>query len=60
VYDVVDRLVVVQGEKRREILVPSDRKGLGEEIGDILKARKMLDDKLALSDPIANPVEAHV
>ena len=58
-YDVVDRLVVVQGEKKREIFVSSDRKRLGEEIGDILKARKMLDDKLALSDPIANPVEAH-
>ncbi len=53
-------LVIVEGEKRREILVPSDRKRLGEEIDDILKARKMLDDKLALSDPIANPVEAHV
>ncbi len=58
-YDVVDRLVVIQGEKRREILVPSNRKRLCEEIGDVLESRKMLDDKLSLLDPIAHPVEAH-
>ncbi len=59
-YYVVDRLVVVQGEKRREILVPSNRKRLCEKIGDVLEAWKMLDDKLSLLDPIAHPVEARV
>ena len=59
-YYIVDRLVVVQGEKRREILMPSNRKRLCEKIGDVLEARKMLDNKLSLLDPIAHPVEAHV
>jgi hypothetical protein len=40
--------------------VPSDRKRLCEEVGDVLEARKMLYDKLALPDPIANPMQAHV
>ena len=59
-YDVVDRLVVVQGEKRCKILVPGYWKRLSEEIGDILEARQMLDDELPLRDPIAHPVETNV
>jgi hypothetical protein len=38
----------------------SNREGLGEKIRNILQARQMHDDDLALLDAVMDPVEAHI
>ncbi len=38
----------------------SNREGLGGKIRNILQARQMHDDELALSDAVTDPVEAHI
>ena len=47
-------------EKGHDGLMDVNRKRLGEEICEIVGALTPLDDELALTDAVADPVEAHV